>query len=153
MRVIPPGDDTDVEEAWELKERIRQRSGVLKQRRRFFVNAYKRGTVNRIETVDDDDLVGFAVTRDGGYLLFLAVAPAYQGKGFGRELVAAVADEHDSITCHARTSNEKALGFYEALGFEKEREIDNYYEDGGDAYFLRLGEDTSLKSRVYSFFR
>ena len=55
------------------------------------------------------------------------------------------------MTCHARTSNDAALGFYRHLGFETVRRIDNYYEDGGDAYYLRLGEPETLTDRLASF--
>lgn len=151
--LIPPGEDTHVEEAWALKETIRRRDGVLKQRRNFFVDAYRRATTHLIRTADGNELVGFATTRDGGYLLFLAIAPAYQGMGFGRDLVAAVAEEYDVITCHARVSNDRALEFYDRLGFDVVRRIDGYYEDNGNAYFLRLGEETSLTSQVMGLFR
>ena len=151
--VVPPGDDTYLEDAWALKEEIRRREGVLKQRRRFFVDAYRQATSLVIRTDDGRDLIGFAATRSGGYLLFLAVSPDYRGMGFGRDLVAAVAEDHEVVTCHARVSNEEALEFYDRLGFEIARRVDRYYEDGGDAYFLRLGESTSLTSRVVQLFR
>ena len=150
--VVPPGDDRYVDEAWSLKERIRTKSGVLKQRKRFFAGAYQSATNRLILTTDDEQLVGFASTRDSGYLLFLAVDPDYQGMGFGRELVTAVATEHDVVTCHARVTNDVAIGFYENLGFEIVRRIGNYYEDGGDAYYLKLGESISLSSRILSLF-
>lgn len=151
--VIPPGDDTYVEAAWELKERIREEMGVLKQRRRFFFNAYRQATTHIIHTTDGEEIVGFSCTREGGYLLFLAVHPAYQGMGFGRELVAAVADEQETITCHARVSNEAALTFYKRLGFEVLRRIDGYYEDNGDAYYLQLGDVDSMTARLLRLFR
>lgn len=151
--VVPPGDDRHVEAAWDLKERIRRERGVLKQRRRFFVNAYGQAVAHVIHTSEDAEVVGFSCTRDGGYLLFLAVHPEYQGMGFGRELVGAVAAEHDSVTCHARASNEAALTFYENLGFEIERRIDGYYEDGGDALYLWLGEAETVTSRLVRLFR
>lgn len=151
--VIPPGDDRYVERAWDLKERIRSERGVLKQRRRFFVNAYRQATVHLIHTLEGDEIVGFSCTRGAGYLLFLAVHPEYQGLGFGRELIAVVAEEHETVTCHARVTNAEALAFYEELGFEIVRRIDHYYEDGGDAYYLRLGEEDSVTSRLARLFR
>lgn len=142
LRSFGSGDDTLVEEAWELKERIRRSEGVLKQRHGFFTDAYRRSNVFALVEpgYDDETLVGFASTRRDGYILFLAVSPEYRGEGFGRQLVAAVDDEHSSVTCHARATNEEALSFYEHLGFEVERHIENYYEDRGDAYYLRLGD-------------
>jgi ribosomal-protein-alanine N-acetyltransferase len=148
LRVVAPGNDDLAGEAWELKERIRARNGVLKQRRGFFTDAYRRSTVYAlVASGPDEELVGFAATRRDGYILFLAVDPDWQGEGFGERLVAAVADDHSSVTCHARTSNGGALEFYQHVGFEIERRVDNYYEDRGDAYYLRLG-DGGLTERL-----
>lgn len=150
--VVAAGDDQHVEAAWDLKERIREDEGVLKQRRRFFVDAYRRGTCHLILTPEDEELIGFATTRDGGYILFLAVSPDYRGMGLGRELVSAVADEYGTVTCHARVSNEPALDFYDHLGFEIVKRIAGYYEDGGDAYYLRLGDKEGMASRLFGLF-
>ena len=145
-RVVGPGDDAYVDDAWELKERIRASEGVLKQRRSFFADAYRRSRVHCY--LVDDDLVAFAAVRRDGYILFLAVAPEFRGEGFGKRLVADVAEEHSAVTCHARTTNGDALAFYEHIGFEIERRIDNYYEDGGDAYYLKLGERAGLTEKL-----
>jgi ribosomal-protein-alanine N-acetyltransferase len=151
-RTIEAGDEDLVESAWELKEQIRRDEGVLKQRRGFFTDAYRRSRVYALvdHGYDGETLVGFAATRRDGYILFLAVDPEYRGEGFGRQLVAVVADDHSSVTCHARVSNEEALSFYEHLGFEIERRIESYYEDSGDAYYLRLG-DGGLASKLSRF--
>lgn len=152
LRAFDAGDEGFVEDAWALKERIRRRDGVLKQRRGFFTDAYRRSKVFALVEpgYDDESLVGFASTRRDGYILFLAVAPEYRGEGFGRQLVAAIADDHDSVTCHARATNDEALSFYDHLGFEVERRIEKYYEDSGDAYYLRLG-DGGIASKLSRF--
>jgi len=148
-RVVDPGDRNQVEDAWQLKERIRRDHGVLRQRRGFFESAYKRSTVYLfLDRANRGALVGFAAVRRDGYILFLAVDPEYQGEGYGEALVARVADDFGSVTCHARTTNEEALHFYQHIGFTVDRRIDGYYEDGGDAYYLRLGEDDGLTDRL-----
>ena len=147
--VVPPGDDNYVEPAWALKERIRREEGVLKQRKGFFTSAFRRGKCHLILDCETDELLAFSTTRDGGYMLFLAVRPEYRGCGFGRELVSVIADEYGTVTCHARVSNENALDFYDRLGFEIVRRIDRYYEDQGDAYYLRLGQPRSMTSRLF----
>ena len=152
-RTVGAGDEDLIEEAWALKERIRGEEGVLKQRRGFFSRAYKRSVVHAYRDPDADELVGFAAIRSDGYILFLAVAPEYRGDGFGERLVAHAAEEHSRVTCHARTTNENALGFYRHLGFEVVRRIDGYYEDGGDAYYLRLGSSEGLADRISSILR
>lgn len=149
-QVDPPGESELVAAAWELKERIRSAEGVLRQRRGFFVDAYRRSTTHLL--VASDQLIAFASVRQDGYILFLAVDPDERGEGHGKRLVAAVAEEYGKVTCHARTSNENALEFYQGIGFEVVRKIDNYYEDYGDAYYLRLGED-SFTEKLSRFFR
>jgi len=150
-RVDGPGATDYADEAWALKERIRRKEGVLKQRKRFFMDAYRRATTHLLYF--DDELVGFATARRDGYILFLAVAPERRGEGLGRRLVAEVAEDHRTVTCHARTTNERALDFYESVGFEIKRRIEGYYEDDGDAYYLRLGPDERLRDRLSELIR
>jgi ribosomal protein S18 acetylase RimI-like enzyme len=148
-REVGPGETDHVEQAWQLKERIRQEEDVLRQRRRFFESAYKRSTVYLfVDRANRGQLVGFAAVRRDGYILFLAVDSDYRGEGFGEALVARVAEDHGSVTCHARATNRDALRFYQHIGFEVDRRIDNYYEDGGDAYYLRLGEEGGFADRI-----
>jgi len=150
-RVDAPGSTEYASEAWNLKERIRAEEGVLKQRRSFFVDAYRRARDHLLFV--DEGLVGFASVRRDGYILFLGVAPEHRGQGHGKRLVAAALQDHDTVSCHARATNESALSFYEHLGFDVERRITGYYEDGGDAYYLRLGDGSSLRGRFADFFR
>lgn len=150
-RIDSPGYGEFSADAWELKERIREREDVLKQRRAFFIDAYRRAKDHLL--FEGDDLVGFASVRRDGYILFLAVAPERRGEGYGKRLVAAALQDHESLSCHARATNEDALSFYEHLGFEIVRRINGYYEDGGDAYYLRLGDGSSLREKFAEFFR
>jgi ribosomal-protein-alanine N-acetyltransferase len=155
-RVVEPGSDEHVDDAWDLKERIRREEGVLKQRRGFFTDAYRRATVHLLfagERGTDGSLIGFAAIRRDGYVLFLAIDFDHRGEGFGKRLIATVADEHDTVSCHARATNDDAVAFYEHIGFDIQRQIDNYYEDGGAAYYLKLGDSSGLTDRISSFIR
>jgi len=146
-RVVDRGDDGSVDAAWQLKERIRQEDGVLRQRRGFFRDAYRRSRVYVYVDRTTNTLVGFAAVRSDGYVLFLAVDEGYRGHGFGKRLIARVSEDFGSVTCHARTTNDGAIAFYEHLGFDVRRRIDNYYEDGGDAFYLSLGDD-SIRAKL-----
>jgi ribosomal protein S18 acetylase RimI-like enzyme len=159
-RTDAPGEATHETAAWELKERIRREDGVLKQRRGFFSDAYRRSTTDLLFERGPEDgtgepgaLVGFVSARRDGYVLFLAVSPDARGRGYGRRLIAEVADRHRTVTCHARATNQAALDFYEAIGFDVERRITGYYEDGGDAFYLKLGEEESLTERLSNLLR
>lgn len=146
-RVVDRGEDSFADAAWQLKERIRQEDDVLRQRRGFFRDAYRRSRVYVYLDRTSDKLIGFAAVRTDGYVLFLAVDNDYRGHGFGKRLIARVSEDFGSVTCHARTTNEDAIGFYEHLGFDVRRRIDNYYEDGGDAFYLALGDD-SIRAKL-----
>jgi len=152
LQVVERGSDEHVGAAWQLKESIRESDGVLRQRRGFFRDAYRRSTVYLYVDRSADTLVGFAAVRRDGYVLFLAVHEQYRGHGFGKRLIAQVADDYGSVTCHARATNESAISFYQHIGFDIRRRIDNYYEDGGDAFYLKLGED-SITDKLSKFLR
>ena len=138
LDVVERGDDDGVGSAWQLKEQIRHEEGVFQQRRPFFRRAYRRSRVFRLRVAEAGRLVGYAVVRSDGYVLFLAVARAFRGRGLGRRLVEAVAAEHPSVTCHVRRTNADAIAFYRHVGFEQVRRASRYYGDGTDALYLKL---------------
>ena len=149
-RVVPPGEDDYLQDAWELKEAIREDEGLLKQRWGFFADAYRKATVHAY--FDEAHLAGFAAARGDGYILFLGIDPNYRDRGLGERLIGAIAENASGVSCHARVSNRNALSFYEHLGFETVRRIEDYYEDGADAYYLRLGDSDRLLDRLTGLF-
>jgi len=63
-RVDAAGETDYVDAAWQLKEHIHNKEGVLKQRRGFFIDAYRRSSTHLF--FEDGELVAFAsVRRDG----------------------------------------------------------------------------------------
>ena len=79
-----------------------------------------------LAVVSDGVLLGTAmVGHDGhrGWVYYLAVSPAAQGSGLGRELMAAAeewvaARGIPKIQLMVRTSNVQVRGFYDRLGYE-----------------------------------
>ena len=45
------------------------------------------------------------------------------------------------ITLEVKSHNEPAIRFYEKFGFEIDRKVPNYYEDGSDAYVMFFNTD------------
>lgn len=98
------------------------------------------------------DVEGGAITAYGGVdhggavadLMTIAVAPAAQGGGRGRALLAelvarARARGASSLLLEVRADNTSALALYAAAGFEMIRVRRRYYQPGDvDAHVLRL---------------
>lgn len=83
---------------------------------------------------------------DEGHILNCCIAPQWQGRGFGKQLMAhllAVARDHHAQTLflEVRLSNTLAQRLYEGLGFETIAQRRDYYptDDGReDALIMRL---------------
>lgn len=77
------------------------------------------------------------------YVDSVAVRPEYRRQGMGRRMMDEVRDAaagHGAqcIKLHVRASNERAIDFYIALGYERAGGVDSYYRDGEDACIMRL---------------
>ncbi|AUI65146.1 MULTISPECIES: ribosomal protein S18-alanine N-acetyltransferase [Glaesserella] len=98
----------------------------------------------------ENQIVAFAICQfvlDEATLFNIAVDPAYQGKGYGKQLLQALVEQlkQKQITTlwlEVRVSNTKALQLYSALGFNEVTIRKNYYptQDGGreDAVVMAL---------------
>jgi ribosomal protein S18 acetylase RimI-like enzyme len=77
------------------------------------------------------EVVGTAMAGyDGhrGWVYYVAVGPAYRGRGIGRSLMQNVEDRLRSLGCpklnlQVRASNSEAVRFYEKLGYQVEPRI------------------------------
>ncbi|WP_295621894.1 ribosomal protein S18-alanine N-acetyltransferase [uncultured Methanobrevibacter sp.] len=95
--------------------------------------------------VEDGDIVGyiiFWVKEEGlGHIITLAVDKKFRGQHIAtRLLMMAVnifrrCDIH-RITLEVKSHNEIAVEFYRKFGFEIDRKVPKYYEDGSDAYVM-----------------
>jgi len=83
----------------------------------------------------DDKMVAFAITQvvlDEASLFNIAVDPAFQRRGFGRQLLQHLIDElikRNVLTLwlEVRASNLPAIALYEQLGFNQVSRRPNYY--------------------------
>jgi ribosomal protein S18 acetylase RimI-like enzyme len=147
----PPDDTSYLDGVWEVKQQIRREEGFLQQTWEFFSSSYRRNTAHiAVEDgeTDDENIVGFSVVRGDGYILFLGVRPERRGEGVGRWLVEKASEDHKKLTCHTRDSNQNAVEFYRHLGFEVERYVGSYYQDGESAVYMSRDDTESLRNRI-----
>ncbi|SDV47515.1 ribosomal protein S18-alanine N-acetyltransferase [Chitinasiproducens palmae] len=114
-----------------------------------FVDSLRHGYAGVCLRVDAR-LVGYFIAMavvDELHLLNVCVAPAEQGRGYGRALMEqvralAAATGMASVLLEVRPSNARALGLYERLGFERVGQRRAYYPAAGglreDAIVMRL---------------
>ncbi|WP_297205985.1 ribosomal protein S18-alanine N-acetyltransferase [uncultured Pluralibacter sp.] len=83
----------------------------------------------------DGEMAAFAITQivlDEATLFNIAVDPAHQRRGLGRELLEAVIDAVEkrgvaTLWLEVRASNAAAIALYESLGFNEATVRRNYY--------------------------
>jgi len=96
---------------------------------------------------EGDDLVGFLIgflsqtADDEAYIHFMGVAPEHRGEGIGRTLYERFLEEvraqgRTVVRCVTSPSNDEAVSFHEALGFEVERVVPDYDGPGEDRVLL-----------------
>tara|TARA_B100001559_G_scaffold306135_1_gene297075 strand:- start:68 stop:517 length:450 start_codon:yes stop_codon:yes gene_type:complete len=133
---IEPNSSRLLNEAWLLKEEIRRGEDLLKQKWGFFAQMYHEAEKFWCVDSGTGDGLGFIAVQDSGYIFFIAVNGNRRKEGIGKYLIDSMGEKYDNIACHVRTTNLDAIGFYEKIGFEKEKLVQRYYEDMGDAWYL-----------------
>jgi ribosomal protein S18 acetylase RimI-like enzyme len=91
-------------------------------------------------------LVGFCLTRvlpNGFEILLIAVDPNYQGRGYGRALLASCISQlkaGEVIWLEVHELNQKAISFYESCGFFKVGVRERYYSDHKAAWLYEYAK-------------
>lgn len=93
--------------------------------------------VLELEQTDGQEIISYIICRyqnNTCHVLNLCVAPAQQGKGYGRYLLQQVIDSLansviDSITLEVRPSNLAAIHLYQKMGFQQTKIKRGYYRD------------------------
>lgn len=138
IEVLGKEDDKYLKNTWMIKENIRQKNNLLRQRKEFFEKTY----MDSIKYIakDNDKVIGFSMIIDDNYIALFGVAPRLQNKGIGSKLLDLIKNDYDNLSCHTRISNNSALDFYESHGFAIQNVINNYYKNNEDAYYLKYKE-------------
>lgn len=100
----------------------------------IFIDSMEAGAL-LVVVEHQQQIVGYAVQSSGGgesQLLNIAVDPAQQGRGIGRELLQWLIDQarqvaSEMIFLEVRLSNQVAQGLYESLGFNEIGMRRSYY--------------------------
>jgi len=130
MNTISILSTTDLPRAWQIETRAHAFPWSEKT---FASNQGERYLNYRLSV--DDDMVAFAITQvvlDEATLFNIAVDPAWQRRGFGRQLLEHLIREleaRDVLTLwlEVRASNKGAIALYESLGFNEATVRRNYY--------------------------
>ncbi len=88
-------------------------------------------------------VVGFMSSKVTGRIFSLAVHPEYQNRGIGSALLIAIIEVFrkmhvSEIILEVRIGNINAKRFYERHGFYTTGIMEKYYNDGENAYMMRL---------------
>jgi ribosomal-protein-alanine acetyltransferase len=130
MNTISTLSSTDLPDAWQIEKRAH----AFPWSEKTFTSNQGERYLNVKLTVDDE-MAAFAITQivlDEATLFNIAVDPAFQRRGLGRELLEHVIDEVEkrgvaTLWLEVRASNAAAIALYESLGFNEATIRRNYY--------------------------
>lgn len=130
MNTISTLSTTDLSAAWQIEKRAH----AFPWSEKTFASNQGERYLNLKLTVGDE-LAAFAITQvvlDEATLFNIAVDPAYQRRGLGRELLERVIDDVEkrgvaTLWLEVRASNAPAIALYESLGFNEATIRRNYY--------------------------
>lgn len=107
---------------------------------------------------DNNNIAGFAILQTSGafsgYIQSLGIAPEYQGRQLGSELISFCEDrifnEMPNVFLCVSSFNDAAQRFYYRHGYEKVGELKDHLVRGHDEYLLRksMGPKSEFRARL-----
>jgi [ribosomal protein S18]-alanine N-acetyltransferase len=94
----------------------------------------------------DKKIIGYAgiwCTFEDGQIITIAIDPKHQGMGYGKKLLKFILAEAkqrgcEQMTLEVRVHNERAIQMYQQFGFHKLTVRKRYYENGDDAFLMKI---------------
>jgi len=124
---------------------------------RYFVNQWPKLC---LLAMHGDECIGTIVGKidvdhnrqKRGYIAMLAVQKAHRNKKIGSQLVQKVIEQMqamqvDLVVLETEVSNKGALGLYEKLNFVRDKRLNKYYLNGGDAFRLKLWLSSPVQAK------
>ena len=112
----------------------------------LFTSFYEQFPEGFIVAEQNQALIGFTIgmpiIKDHARILMLSVKPSYQRQHIGSQLLSALLDVFNQhqlthITLEVKTDNKKALHFYQQHQFHIVDTIQNFYQNGENAFILK----------------
>jgi ribosomal-protein-alanine N-acetyltransferase len=112
----------------------------------FYLSILERWPSGFLVVEDERGLVGVLAAvisaPKEARILLMAVRPIYRKRGIGTMLLSefisrCVTLDLKAVSLEVRISNEKAIRFYDAKGFNIISLLPNYYEDGEAGYLMK----------------
>lgn len=130
MNTISTLSTADLSNAWQIEKRAH----AFPWSEQTFASNQGERYLN-YQLAVDGEMAAFAITQivlDEATLFNIAVDPAYQRRGLGRELLEHVIDEVEkrgvvTLWLEVRASNAAAIALYESVGFNEATIRRNYY--------------------------
>jgi ribosomal-protein-alanine N-acetyltransferase len=88
-------------------------------------------------------IVGIKINSEIARILMLVVSKNYRKKGIGNTLLTHLLKiltikNIKQVELEVKISNKSAIDFYRKHGFELKKVLNNFYQNGEDAYIMRL---------------
>jgi ribosomal-protein-alanine N-acetyltransferase len=94
---------------------------------------------------EDEKVVGFCLNKLKNNKIsipMIAISENFRNRGYGKKLINHLINNHNKQCCSFNLMvdvvNKNALHLYESLGFRRQYTQYKYYENGNDAYYMKL---------------